>query len=276
MKLKQRLLPAAGIVLVTLVCVGACRPTRILFFSVLAWMSLWELRSVLASIYQPFCLGVPAVYVLLQSALCLFKPALEGELFWALSFAALALCAFAILALGVLFPSRLGHAAAFNTLAGLVWPCVFYTACMMALQAERWLPVACVGILAVWACDSMALIIGRGLGKHKIAPSVSPNKTRLGCFGGALASLICGALFWWFFRESYAIPLPVFMVISLLATTAGQLGDLVASMLKRLCGEKDFSHLLPEHGGILDKTDSILFALPTAALLFELYFRLPV
>ena len=273
MKLKQRLLPAAGIVLVTLVCVGACRPTRILFFSVLAWMSLWELRSVLASMYQPFCLGVPAVYVLLQSGLCLFEQALGEDLFWSLTFVVFVLCAFLILVLGVLFPSRFGHAAAYNTIAGLVWPCVFYTACMTALRGDTWLPVACVGILAVWACDSMALIIGRGLGKHKIAPSISPNKTRLGCFGGALASLICGAIFWWLFRDSYAIPLAVFMVISLLATTAGQLGDLAASMLKRLCGEKDFSHLLPEHGGILDKTDSILFALPTAALLFDLYFR---
>ncbi len=112
----------------------------------------------------------------------------------------------------------------------------------------------------LWIGDTAAMGIGSWLGRHKLAPTVSPNKTVEGFIGGLLGAVAVGLLmhFW----RLPQIGLGHILVIALGCSLFGQLGDLVESMWKRSLGIKDSSRVIPGHGGVLDRFDSLLFAAP--------------
>ena len=107
-------------------------------------------------------------------------------------------------------------------------------------------------------------------GRHKLAPLVSPKKTIEGALCGALSSIVTGFIVWLIFRFTYPIPLWLCLVTSLLASSMGQIGDLAESLLKRMIGVKDFSNLIPGHGGMFDRADSLLFSIPTVYVCYLL------
>jgi phosphatidate cytidylyltransferase len=111
-----------------------------------------------------------------------------------------------------------------------------------------------------WAGDIAALYIGRLIGRHKMAPRVSPGKSWEGAAASVTASVVYGALY--FPRLLPSVPLLEGLGLAALANIAGQFGDLCESGLKRGAGVKDSGTLLPGHGGWLDRLDSSLFALP--------------
>ncbi len=118
-----------------------------------------------------------------------------------------------------------------------------------------------VALLAViWSCDTAAMWVGQAFGKTKLAPTVSPNKTVEGFTGGLLFAILAGWLLWRFALsgESALVVIGAALMISLV----GQLGDLVESLWKRSVGVKDSSAIIPGHGGILDRFDSLAFAAP--------------
>lgn len=125
-------------------------------------------------------------------------------------------------------------------------------------------------MLLVWGADSGAYMFGKLFGKHKLAPKVSPGKTWEGLIGGLLTS----ALISWLF--SRYVPLNVvpatLLMCSVIATLASVLGDLTESMFKREAGIKDSGSLIPGHGGILDRIDSLTAAVPVFACLMLLVF----
>ncbi len=125
-----------------------------------------------------------------------------------------------------------------------------------------WLLFACA---LNWVGDSAAYYVGRAIGKHKLAPRVSPGKS----WEGAIASTFGSMAFGFFFmpRVLPGVPGWKFLIIAGLANVAGQLGDLCESAMKRGAGMKDSSNLLPGHGGWLDRVDSSLFAMPVVYLL---------
>lgn len=158
------------------------------------------------------------------------------------------------------------HARMFKLAAGTL--AVVPAWCALALihagqpNGHRWLLVA---LVIVWAADSGAYFVGRQFGKHKLSPRISPNKTVEGLFGGLAAGLavgIPGALF----AGAQVAQLPAVALIVVLAVGASVIGDLYESLLKRHVGAKDSSNLLPGHGGILDRVDGVLAALPVFAL----------
>jgi len=106
--------------------------------------------------------------------------------------------------------------------------------------------------------DTFALLTGKFVGKHKFAPKISPKKTWEGFFGGALWGTICGSVFYNTVIDS-GVNIFVVVFVTLVLSIIGQLGDLVFSAIKRHYGEKDFSNLIPGHGGILDRLDSAIF-----------------
>ncbi len=111
-----------------------------------------------------------------------------------------------------------------------------------------------------WAGDIAAYYVGRAIGKHKLAPHVSPGKTIEGALGSLAAAALFGAAFahWW----PAGLSLTTWILLSLVTNAAGQAGDLTESALKRGAGMKDSGTLLPGHGGWLDRLDSSLFTLP--------------
>ena len=123
-------------------------------------------------------------------------------------------------------------------------------------------------LVLVWATDSGAYFAGRLWGKHKLAPSVSPGKTIEGLMGGVASSIIIGLLV--YYSHFFNAPFYPFMISSVVAIFASVLGDLTESMFKREANIKDSGHLIPGHGGILDRIDSLTAAMPIFAA-FILY-----
>jgi phosphatidate cytidylyltransferase len=118
-----------------------------------------------------------------------------------------------------------------------------------------------------WVGDSAAYYVGRKFGKHKLAPVVSPGKS----WEGAIASVLGAVLFGVFYLGRFVPQIAAWQValIAVVASAAGQLGDLAESAMKRGAGVKDSGHLLPGHGGMLDRLDSSLFALPVVYILYR-------
>lgn len=120
-------------------------------------------------------------------------------------------------------------------------------------------------VLSTWASDSGAYLIGKNIGKRKLAPSLSPNKTVEGSIAGILFAMIMAVIFLLFAQFTYSNIIMVLMagIISI----AGQLGDLIESGLKREYNIKDSGRILPGHGGFLDRFDSLLFAMSMCVIL---------
>lgn len=114
-----------------------------------------------------------------------------------------------------------------------------------------WLAIACT-----WGADTGAYFGGRAFGKHKFWPRWSPKKTWEGIFAGVFGGMFGGGLVTLVFN----FPLTQALIIGILVSVVGPFGDLSISMMKRYAGVKDSSHLLPGHGGVLDRADSVLFA----------------
>lgn len=119
--------------------------------------------------------------------------------------------------------------------------------------------------LLVWCADSGAYFVGRKLGKTKLAPNVSPNKSIEGLVGGLMTAGLVAGLVGLYLKLS-GISLFWFLTLSALTVGASVLGDLFESMLKRRAGIKDSGRILPGHGGVLDRIDSLLSATPVFAL----------
>ena len=115
-------------------------------------------------------------------------------------------------------------------------------------------------LLVTWACDSGAYFLGRTVGRHKLCPRLSPGKTWEGIVGGVAGGLVAGAVAGWLaMRFLGVIGVAHGLVLGLLVAIVSPFGDLVISMMKREVGVKDSGTLIPGHGGILDRTDSLLF-----------------
>jgi phosphatidate cytidylyltransferase len=128
-------------------------------------------------------------------------------------------------------------------------------------------------LVVTWVCDTAAMFAGRALGGPKLAPAVSPGKTwsgsTAGLVGGILMAPVFGALI--FPRVGIDMPLWQLGAIAAALSVIGQVGDLAESLFKREAGVKDSSHLIPGHGGVLDRFDSLYFVIPAAAVLYRAF-----
>ena len=127
--------------------------------------------------------------------------------------------------------------------------------------------------LLSFACDTFAFFAGLTLGKHKLAPKVSPKKTVEGSVGGLAGNLLCGLLFVWMMNRFFGgsvIGYGPMAALALLCGVVAQIGDLSFSLIKREFGIKDYGHLFLAHGGVLDRFDSVLFVAPVVEIIFSL------
>lgn len=144
------------------------------------------------------------------------------------------------------------------TLAGVMylgWLASRYVALMELPQGRDWVILA---LFPTFACDTSAYFVGRALGRHKMAPGISPGKTWEGAVGGLIGAVAVGLGVAWLFK----LPIGVLQTfgLSLAIALFAQVGDLVESLFKRNMGAKDSGKALPGHGGMLDRIDSVVFA----------------
>ena len=129
--------------------------------------------------------------------------------------------------------------------------------------------VLCIGIMmSVWANDSFAYLVGSRFGKHKMVPKISPKKSWEGFAGGIVGSVAIWLLLL-FFPQTHVTPL-VAVACGVLCGVTGVIGDLVESRIKRGAGVKDSGNMIPGHGGLLDRSDSMLFVAITAYFLLRI------
>ena len=123
-------------------------------------------------------------------------------------------------------------------------------------------PVA-LAVVPLWAGDIAAIFAGRAFGRHALAPTISPGKTWEGAIANFLACVLAGA----FLGQWCEVGIPLGVACGAVAGVMGQLGDLFESAVKRAAGKKDSGWILPGHGGMMDRIDSILFTAPCVALI---------
>ena len=149
----------------------------------------------------------------------------------------------------------------------LMLPVFFYS----AVEIRRWPQGLAVLIFVTLGCmvnDVAAYLVGKAIGTHKLAPTISPGKTVEGGLGGMVSSVILMSLIASLYAQCTGVEIRYgwLLLYLFLASIIGQFGDLAMSTIKRTAGIKDFSKVLPGHGGILDRFDSFLFVAPFAVL----------
>ncbi|MDF2882453.1 MAG: hypothetical protein K0R54_3010 [Clostridiaceae bacterium] len=147
------------------------------------------------------------------------------------------------------------------TLLGFLYVAVFFGFIILVNRKVSGQYFIWLIFLSSWLCDTAAYYIGKTFGKNKLCPEISPKKTIEGSVGGLIGSIL-SCLFFGIYLSSIGINVSLvhYVIIGVLCGVFSQFGDLVASSIKRWAGVKDYSSLIPGHGGILDRFDSILFS----------------
>ena len=147
----------------------------------------------------------------------------------------------------------------------LIFP--FILANYIAMGVKGYNPKILISIIIlIWTNDTFAYLVGKNIGKNKLFPSVSPKKTIEGFAGGLVFTIIGGILLANYYIMSST--LYIWIVIAAIVSVFSTLGDLIESKLKRVAGIKDTGNIMPGHGGILDRLDSIIFVIPFINLFY--------
>lgn len=242
---------------IVVACFAISPVTRALFLLAFIILAVRETCNAIAAKEIKTARWILYVFLAVAVALIFFE---TDSIFTEASFF---LAIFAIMTAGVVCKD-IRYPGALATLAVLVYPIVPMLIITKLALADNWIPVFAIGCITTWVCDSFALFGGKRFGKNKLAPEVSPNKTIEGSISGAIFAVIAGAIISIFID----VPLLCCMITSLIASSMGQVGDLAASLIKRWAGIKDFSNLIPGHGGAMDRIDSLLFAIPCTYFCF--------
>ncbi len=249
--LTQRVAGGVVVAIPTAIAVALGDPVFTVFVAIVLGVSAVELNALLCAIgYQA------SIRVTLLTALATFAGVRFPEI-------PLLLPVLSIALMGS-FAMQLRHASAREhdigdwavAFAGglyLGWTCG-HLAELLVLRHGLWWLVLTVG--CTWATDSAAYLVGRALGRHKLAPLISPNKTWEGYFAGLLCGMLAGAAI----GALSPLTWPAAAVAGALIGALSVFGDLIESMIKRQAHAKDSGHLIPGHGGVLDRIDSLLWS----------------
>jgi phosphatidate cytidylyltransferase len=189
--------------------------------------------------------------------------AITAGVIWARGTAGKPLVSLALTITGIIYPALVTY----------MYPIRYHD---YVVDARAGTALVMLPIALTWATDTGAYFFGRTFGKHKLIPSVSPAKTIEGAVGGVVVAVLFAWVYVLFALKPLAqlSMLPVGLtVFAILISVVAQTGDLAESLFKRDAGVKDSSRLLPGHGGILDRFDSLLFVLPVAYVLLGYFLK---
>ena len=269
--LKQRVITAVLIVVVLLAAIAGLSPSQLsLVFAAIVLLAAWEwsdlsgLQSLPARL--AYVVGIGALIAALAVHLG-FYHSLETRpvrdvlvaacLWWAI--ALLWVKGYPVSA--GLWGSRLMRLSMGALVLLPTWVALSY---LRSMHSGVWMILMLVALVA--AADIGAYFVGKAFGKSKLAPAVSPGKSWAGFWGGVACTLALMALLWFAWPAGMPVGLLPMLSVAVATVLASVLGDLLESMVKRHRGIKDSSHILPGHGGIMDRVDSLTAASPVFAL----------
>jgi phosphatidate cytidylyltransferase len=229
----------------------------VFLIATLAWYEYARMMYRIAPVYSK-----PAVCAL--AFIMLAASTSESEVFLASL-----LISFILLTFMILVIPKKEMQSLFYTLVGVMYFGMGFGSLLVLRGADNLLAVNDVSIhagvfllwfalLGTWGSDTFAYFTGRFFGIHKMAPHISPKKTMEGLLGGMAGTLLLCMLFSWYFDFSLAFA----FVLGLMVAIAAPMGDLFESYVKRVCDIKDSGNILPGHGGMMDRFDSLLFVAP--------------
>lgn len=258
-------------------------PLALLVAGIIWWAPRWlfllvVVAAVEISLYEYYRVsraagfqGVPVIGYLAGAAMCLAQSAGEsqsGQILLAVLFLSVVLAMIFALMRGENLQDYFGSAAA--TVLGILY-LGFTLSWLFPLRFALGFDGRALTLfifLVIWAGDAFALLVGRWIGRHLLVPRISPKKTVEGAIAGLAGSLMVGWVCWlWFWQTEQ---LKTVMLLAVVTAVAGQVGDLVESALKRSADLKDSGGLLPGHGGLLDRIDSLVFVPPALWLAMAL------
>ncbi len=255
--MKKRVISAAILIPTVSLCLALSSITRVLLLAAVAALCCREMRDVYEKLGIRIVCWCLYLYVAGHTALVLLRA--DAAFLTAWFFLMVFLVFFA-----ALVKKEIGAKGAMATLSTLVFPYMLLAAVIWMGASALWIPIFALAVLSSWVCDSFAMFGGKLLGRHKLAPEISPKKTVEGAFCGAVGGALTGLILYFMLAPHFALPLWLCVATAFAASSAGQVGDLAASLIKRVAGIKDYSNLIPGHGGMLDRMDSLLFSIPTA------------
>lgn len=153
---------------------------------------------------------------------------------------------------------------------GIVYVAVMLSFIMLTRSLEGGKFLVWLIFLCSWGCDTCAYCVGKLIGKHKMAPVLSPKKSVEGGVGGVLGAALLGALYAWLTKGNVT----GYAIICMVGALISMVGDLAASAIKRNQGIKDYGKLIPGHGGILDRFDSVIFTAPVIYFLAKMILKI--
>lgn len=172
----------------------------------------------------------------------------------------------------ILHPQRItAEQIAHAYLGAITIPFLLSGVMRILLQHENGKVYVLLPFLAAWCSDSLALVFGMLFGKHKLIPQVSPKKTVEGAVGGVIGA-VAGLCIFGYFAGNKLGAEPNYLLLSaagVVGSLAGMLGDLALSLVKRKTGIKDYGRIMPGHGGVLDRFDSVIFTAPLFEILLH-------
>lgn len=248
---------------------GPALAAAILVVAGLAWIEYARMLRPIVPVYTVPAMAAIAVIILSTafSSLPLF--------------AAAVMISFVLLLFMILLIDQKDMASLFYTIFGVMYFGLGFGSFLYLRGGDELLPPGEVTIhgglfllwfalIGTWASDSFAYLIGKRFGKHKMAPHISPNKTVEGLTGGAAGCVVLCLIY----AAVFDYPLVHAFLLALLISIAAPMGDLFESYVKRVCKVKDSGNLLPGHGGMMDRFDSLLFVAPLmmALILFLRHF----
>jgi phosphatidate cytidylyltransferase len=147
------------------------------------------------------------------------------------------------------------------TITGFIYIVGFFSLLILMREHTNGDRLIWLVFIIAWCSDTFAYFAGRTLGKRKLCPEVSPKKTVEGSIGGVLGCVV-GVVIWGYVNQTISFEWVQLIILAILGSIVSQIGDLSASLIKRHIGIKDYGKIMPGHGGILDRFDSILFVTP--------------
>jgi phosphatidate cytidylyltransferase len=155
----------------------------------------------------------------------------------------------------------------------IILPFIFITKISFGIKGYN--PKIIIGLfILIWTNDTFAYIVGKSIGKHKLFERISPKKTIEGFIGGIVFAILAGYLISKFYIKANATisykSILIWTTIALLVGVIGTIGDLIESKFKRIAGVKDSGKIMPGHGGILDRLDSVIFVAPFVFLFYQI------
>ena len=220
-------------------------------------VSLVAIRELFAAFRQNGYRPLLLVQVLLAIGLPTIAYFGHGALAWMVPLVALTIAVSLVAAMAR--PDLKGALADWAvSVAGALYVALLLSYFVALRQVDQGLLWILMAFLCTWACDSAAYLVGRSVGKRKFSPRISPNKTWEGTIGGVIGATLAGLLA----VPLLGLPVPWALLLGAAVSVAAISGDLAESLIKRQLGIKDSGTLIPGHGGVLDRVDSLLFAVP--------------